>query len=101
MDRLEFFARAVEADPDQARAHFGYAVELDRVGRLEDAVTEYRRYLELSSDEGNAWQRLGVALAALERRDEAADAFLAGIDAAVAHGHHGMADDLRDLLEAL
>lgn len=101
MDRLDFFAQAVAAAPDEARARFGYAVELDRAGRLEDAVEQYRRYLELASDEGNAWQRLGVVLERLGRDDEAADAFLAGIDAALAHGHHGMADDLRDLLEAL
>lgn len=101
MDRLEFFAAAVAADPDQPRARFGYAVELDRAGRLDEAVAQYRHYLGQADDEGNAWQRLGVALAALGRPDEAADAFLAGIDAAASHGHHGMAEDLRDLLEAL
>lgn len=101
MDRLDFFARAVTDDPDAARARFGYAVELQRVGRDADAVDQYRAYLALANDEGNAWQRLGMALAVLGRTDEAADAYLAGIDAAIAHGHAGMADDIRILLEAL
>jgi Flp pilus assembly protein TadD len=64
-------------------------------------VRELRAYLALSEDEGNAWGRLGEALAHLGRIDEAADAYLAGVDQAAKHGHHGMADDLRDALEAL
>jgi len=101
MDRLDFFAKAVADDPGVARARFAYAVELQRAGRLEDAVEQYRAYLGLQEDEGNAWQRLGEALAALGRADDAADAYLEGIEAALRHGHTGMADDIRAALEAL
>jgi Flp pilus assembly protein TadD len=101
VDRIEFFARAVADDPGVARVRFGYAVELQRAGRLEEAVEQYRAYLDLQEDEGNAWSRLGEALAALGRTDEAADAYLQGIDQALKHGHTGMADDIRDLMEAL
>jgi len=101
MDRLDFFARAVADDPGVARARFAYAVELQRAGRLEEAVEQYRAYLGLQEDEGNAWQRLGEALAGMGRTDEAADAWLEGIDAALKHGHTGMADDIRALVEAL
>lgn len=101
MDRLEFFARAAADAPQVARVRFGYAVELQRAGRLQDAVGEYRAYLDLHRDEGNAWQRLGECLTALGRTDEAADAYLAGIDAALAHGHTGMAETMRDAVDAL
>jgi tetratricopeptide (TPR) repeat protein len=101
MDRLDFFAQAVEDGPGVARARFAYAVELQRAGRLEEAVEQYRAYLGLQEDEGNAWQRLGESLAALGRPEEAADAWLEGIDAALRHGHTGMADDIRALMEAL
>lgn len=101
MDALEYFGRLVAGDPSVARARFAYAVELQKAGRLEDAVDQYRAYLDLQEDEGNAWARLGECLAALGRTDEAADAFLAGIDQAVAHGHHGMADDIRAMVEGL
>jgi Flp pilus assembly protein TadD len=84
-----------------ARARFAYAVELQRAGRYADAVTQYRAYLDLQEDEGNAWGRLGESLAALGDTDGAADAYLAGIDQALRHGHGGMADELRDALEAL
>jgi predicted Zn-dependent protease len=101
MDRIEYFARAVEQAPDVARARFGYAVELQREGRHADAIVQYRAYLGLQEDEGNAWGRLAESLTAIGARDEAADAYLAGIDQAIRFGHHGMADDLRAALEAL
>lgn len=101
VDRIDYFARLVEQDPGVARARFAYAVELQRADRLEEAVVQYRAYLDLQEDEGNAWSRLGECLAALGRPDEAADAFLVGIDQAGRHGHAGMADDIRALMDAL
>jgi Flp pilus assembly protein TadD len=101
MDRLEYFARLVADDPAVARARFGYANELLRAGRDEEAVGELRAYLELAEDEGNAWGRLGEALGRLGRPDEAADAYLTGIDQSLKHGHTGMADEFRAALEAL
>ncbi len=101
VDRMEYFARLAAEQPDAPRARFGYAHELLRAERWADAVTELRAYLALTEDEGNAWGRLGEALAHLGRVDEAADAYLEGIDQAAKFGHHGMADDFRDAVEAL
>ena len=101
MDRLDHFARLVAADPTIARARFGYANELLHAGRDEEAVGELHAYLRLAEDEGNAWGRLAEALTRLGRRDEAADAYLTGIDQALKHGHTGMADDFQAALEAL
>lgn len=101
MDRLDAFARMVADSPDVARARFAYAVELQRAERYDEAVEQFRAYLDLQQDEGNAWQRMGDCLAAAGRTDEAADAYLAGIDQAIAHGHHGMADEIQDSLDAL
>lgn len=101
MDRLEYFAGLVAADPGVARARFGYANELLRAGRDAEAVAELRAYLDLAEDEGNAWGRLAEALARLGRVDEAADAYLTGIDQSLKHGHTGMAADFGAALEAL
>jgi predicted Zn-dependent protease len=100
-ERLDYFARMVREAPQVARVRFAYANELLRARRHEDAVAELRAYLSLSEDEGNAWGRLGEALAALGRPEEAADAYLTGIEQAERHGHHGMADDFRDAIERL
>ena len=101
MDRIEYFARAVDAAPQVARARFGYGVELQRAGRYAEAIAQYRVYLDLQEDEGNAWGRLAEALAATGDRDGAADAYMTGIEQAIKFGHHGMADDLRAALEEL
>jgi tetratricopeptide (TPR) repeat protein len=101
MDRIDYFARVVEESPTVARARFAYAVELQRVGRNREAIAQYRAYLALDEDEGNAWGRLAEALVAVGEPDQAADAYLAGIDQALKFGHHGMADDLRAALEEL
>ena len=101
MERLEYFARLAAEEPAEPRARFGYAHELLKAERWEDAVREFRAYLALVEDEGNAWGRLAEALARLGRADEAADAYLTGIEQAVKHGHHGMAEDFREAMERL
>lgn len=101
MDRLDVFARLAAETPDEPRARYGYANELVRAERWDEAVRELRAYLALAEDEGNAWGKLGDALARLGQIDDAADAYLVGIDQAIKHGHTGMADDFRDALEAL
>lgn len=101
MDRLTYFANLAASEPQEARARYGFANELYRAERWEEAVAELRAYLDLTEDEGNAWGRLGDALRRLGRTDEAADAYLTGIEQAVRYGHHGMADDFREAVERL
>lgn len=101
MEKLTYFAELAAREPVEPRARYGYANELYRAERWEEAVSELRAYLDLVEDEGYAWGQLGDALTRLGRVDEAADAYLAGIDQSMAHGHHGMADDFRAAMEAL
>ncbi|MDX6646831.1 MAG: hypothetical protein QOK40_2558 [Miltoncostaeaceae bacterium] len=101
MDRIEYFARLVAEEPQEARARYGYANELLRAERWEEAAGELRVYLALADDEGNGYGRLATALRELGRPNEAADAYLAGIDAAERHGHHDMAEEFRQGIEAL
>jgi predicted Zn-dependent protease len=100
-ERLDYFARLVAEEPGVARARFAYANELLRAARWDDAVVELRAYLELAEDEGNAWGRLAEALTALGRADEAADAYLTGIDQSLKFGHTGMAGDFEAAIEHL
>lgn len=101
MDKLEYFEKLVAATPDEARARFGFAHELFKAERWEDAAREFRAYLDLAEDEGNAWGRLGESLARMGKIDDAADAYLTGIDQAIKFGHNGMADEFRDAMELL
>ena len=99
-DRLEALERMIDSRPDDPRLRFGLALEYLNGERHEDAVRELRAYLELTDDEGNAWGRLGDALRALGRDDEAREAYRQGIDAAIRHGHPTMAEDFEEVLGA-
>lgn len=99
--RIELLQRMVEARPDDARAHFGLALELEKQERWEEAVAALRRYLALAQDEGNAYGRLGRALRMLGREEEAREAYRQGIDAAYRHGHPTMAMEFEEALEEL
>jgi tetratricopeptide (TPR) repeat protein len=102
VDRLEYFTGLVAEDPAEPRARYGLANELRHAGRHEDAVREWRAYLDLApGEEGAAWGYLAESLVALGREDEAADAYLQGIDVAARHGHHGLADDYAQAVEGL
>jgi predicted Zn-dependent protease len=101
VDRLEYFARLAAEEPGQPRARYGYANELLRAERWQEAVEELQVYLGLAEDEGNGYGRLATALRRLDRVDDAADAYLAGIEAAERHGHHDMADEFRRGIEEL
>lgn len=102
IDRLDYFARLAAEDPTAAQGRYAYANELFKAERWLESVEEFSAYLALSpGDEGSAHGRLAAALARVGRIDEAADAYLLGIDAAERNGHHGMADDFRAALDAL
>lgn len=101
IDRIAYFSDLVAEAPDEPRARYGLAVALRQAERWDEAVTQYRAYLDLATDEGAAYGHLAECLAALGQPDAAADAYLAGIDAALKHGHNGLADDFQQAMEAL
>jgi Flp pilus assembly protein TadD len=45
------FRRAIEADPRLAAAHFNLALALDRLGRREEAATEFQTARDLSPED--------------------------------------------------
>jgi Flp pilus assembly protein TadD len=99
--RLDALLRMLAARPNDTRALFGLAVEYERLGRWEDAVTSLERYLELAADEGNAYGRLGHVLRQLGRVEEARDAYRRGAEVALRHGHPTMAEEFEETLEEL
>lgn len=101
IDRVAYFSDLVAEQPDEPRARYGLAVALRQAERWDEAVEQYRAYLDLADDEGAAYGHLAECLAALGQPDASADAYLAGIDAALRHGHTGLADDFQQAMEAL
>lgn len=97
-DRVAALRAMLERRPDDARLHFGLALEYLAAGRTEEGVQALRAYLDRADDEGNAWGRLGVALRELGRDDEARAAFRRGVEAAERHGHPTMAEEFEEIL---
>ena len=98
-DRIDALRRMVENRPDDPRARFGLAVELLSAGSTEEGVEALTAYLEMGSDEGNAWGRLASALVDLGRGDEARAALERGVEVSLQHGHPTMAEEYRARLE--
>ena len=98
-DRITALQKMIERSPDDPRARFGLAMELEKHGRWEEAAEQLTRYLELTDDEGNAWGRLGNALRHLGRDEEARAAYTRGIAVARQHGHPSMAAEFEEILE--
>jgi Flp pilus assembly protein TadD len=97
--RLERLKALVEAQPEDPRARYFLANELFRAEDWAGAAEQFGAYVALSGgDDGAAYRSLGLALERLGRREEAAAAYRTGIDSALAHGHDGLAAELRDLL---
>jgi Flp pilus assembly protein TadD len=101
IDRVAYFRDLVAEAPDEPRARYGLAVALRQAGEWPAAIEHYRAYLALATDEGAAYGHLAECLAATGDVHGAADAYLAGIDAAIRHGHNGLAADYEAAIEAL
>lgn len=63
--------QAVEANPDDPRAHNNLGVALAGTGKTQEALAEYRRALELNDQSSQTHNNLGSALAEEGRLDEA------------------------------
>jgi tetratricopeptide (TPR) repeat protein len=88
--------------PDDARSRYFLAHELFKLEDWQGAAEQYEAYLRLQpDDEGVGYRNLGASLVELGRREEAARAYRRGIENALAHHHEGLADEIREMLQAV
>jgi E3 SUMO-protein ligase RanBP2 len=99
--RIESLAKMLAARPDDPRAHFGLAIEYERLARWPEVVSHLESYLALTEDQGNAWGRLARACIQTGNPARARAAYRHGIDAASRHGHPSMAAELEEELEGM
>ena len=101
MSKIDVFRDMVAKNPENHLARFGLANEALKLGLHAEAVEHLQAYLARYDDEGNGWGRLGEALLALGRANEAKDAFRRGIEASHRFGHPGMANELEARLDEI
>lgn len=101
MAKIDVFREMVAKNPENHLARFGLANEALKLGLHAEAAEHLQAYLARHDDEGNGWGRLGEALLALGRTDEAKDAMRRGIEASHRFGHPGMANELEARLEEI
>jgi len=100
MSRIEIFEQILQSDPANTAVLFGLAKEYEKAGDEPKLIETLKRYLAAADDEGNAYGMLARAYQRLKDSEKARAAYQRGIDVATAHGHPGMAQEYKTVLES-
>ena len=98
--RIEVFEQILQSDPANSAVLFGLAKEYEKAGDDAKLIETLERYLAAADDEGNAYGMLARAYERVKQIEKARDAYQRGVDASMAHGHPGMAEEYRMILES-
>lgn len=98
--RIEVFEQMLAGDPGNTMVLFGLAKEYEKAGDEAKLIDTLERYLAAADDEGNAYGMLARAYERTKESEKARTAYQRGFDAAKAHGHPGMAEEYRTILES-
>lgn len=100
-NRLEVLTQMTEADPKNAFARYGLAMEMVNLGRLEDAVAQFRTLLEHNADYAAGYFHCGQTLEKLERIAEARAVYEQGIAVTARTGDTHARSELQGALDLL
>ncbi len=98
--RIEIFEQMLAGDPSNTMVMFGLAKEYEKAGDQAKLIETLERYLAAADDEGNAYGMLARAYERTKDSEKARAAYQRGIDVANAHGHPGMAQEYKTILES-
>jgi predicted Zn-dependent protease len=98
--RIEVFEQMLAGDPSNTMVLFGLAKEYEKAGNDSKVIETLEKYLAAADDEGNAYGMLARAYERTQLTEKARETYHRGIDAATTHGHPGMAQEYREILEA-
>lgn len=98
--RIEIFEQMLSADPANSAVLFGLAKEYEKAGEKVKLIETLEKYLASADDEGNAYGMLARAYERSEQPEKARATYQRGIEVAMAHGHPGMAEEYREILES-
>ncbi len=98
--RIEIFEQILAGDPNNTIVMFGLAKEYEKAGDEAKLIETLESYLAAADDEGNAYGMLARAYERTKESEKARAAYQRGIDVATAHGHPGMAQEYKTILES-
>ena len=91
----------LSANPGDAFARYGLAMEYAKAGQTEAAMAEFGRLLELSPDYVPGYQMAAQTLAAAGRTEEARQMFQRGIAAAARASNAHAQQEMQGMLDEL
>jgi Flp pilus assembly protein TadD len=99
--RIAALRGMIEKDPEDALARRMLAEDLYQAGDYAGSVEQLDAYVKLQEDEGAAYRILGDALVKLGKKKDARWAFRHGAEAARAHNHIQLAEELEQRLREI
>jgi len=98
MDRADMLKQVLEQNPNDAFARYGLAMEYSRAGKIETALTEFKKLLEAHPDYIAGYQMAGQMLSAAGRCEEARQMLESGIALAERIGNKHAREEMQGLL---
>ena len=101
MDRTALLTEILTANPDDAFARYGLALEYSKAGQIEEALKEFKTLIEKNPDYTPAYFMAGQTLANASRVDEAKRMLVDGIASARRTGNTHAQSEMTAMLEEL
>ena len=101
MDRIALLTEILTANPDDAFARYGLALEYSKAGRIEQALEEFKTLIGKNPDYTPAYFMAAQTLAGASRTDEAKRMLIDGIASARRTGNTHAQSEMTAMLEEL
>ena len=100
-DRIESIRKMLEGEPDDVFLHYSLGMEYASAERYDEAVSEFRRCIEIDGGYVAAHVEVGKCLRAAGDLSGAREAFLRGLEVASGKGEKHVEDFIRQQLRGL
>ncbi|GAB6073218.1 tetratricopeptide repeat protein [Venenivibrio stagnispumantis] len=101
MDRLEVLKKALEKDPNNPLGLYGYAMELYKNKKYNEAIEIFNKYLSLYEDQGAAYRTLAQCYIQIGNLEKAIETYEEGIKKAMKFNHPTMVEEFKQEVEQL
>jgi predicted Zn-dependent protease len=101
MDRIALLTEILSANPGDAFARYGLALEYSKAGQTDQALAEFKTLIEKNPDYTPAYFMAAQTLAGASRIDEAKRMLVEGIGSARRTGNQHAQSEMTAMLEGL